>query len=313
MQGFAESALEHVFKLVFEREPAELPHELACFPKVVELHKTLIDIRETARAFSEGNISRRITSRGYISGGFKSLQANLKHLTWQVRQVENADFSQHVSFMGEFSESFNNMTARLKSSLKELEASEARFRYMACHDPLTGALNRQHFSSDGQRLLQEMAESGQPFALLMLDLDKFKKLNDTYGHQAGDAALVHVVQQVKRTLREDDLVYRYGGEEFVVIIVAEPYSQVLEIAERIRATIESSPLFWEDSFIPVTASFGGCVAESAATQQNFSHLVKNADKNLYLAKEGGRNRVVCTICDKLPKRRRRDASGFSPA
>jgi two-component system cell cycle response regulator len=156
-------------------------------------------------------------------------------------------------------------------------------------DPLTGAGNRRAFD---EALGHEMARAkrhGQPLGLVMLDIDHFKRVNDTYGHQGGDDVLRAVAATVRATLRDGDLLFRYGGEEFAVLL---PYAQgpgVVTAAERLLRAIEGAPVRVSTSEVKVTASAG--VASVLPSDGDGDALVARADAALYEAKKAGRNRV----------------------
>jgi diguanylate cyclase (GGDEF)-like protein len=175
------------------------------------------------------------------------------------------------------------------AALKTLQVLE-RTKNMAVRDGLTGLYNRREFD----RLLAQTASredrAGGRFALLLLDLDHFKKLNDTYGHPAGDAALKHAADLLQSRLRQGDQAARYGGEEFVAILQAAVEEGATNLAERVRRAIETEKLIVDDARIRLTASFG--VAVWPGDGKAPAELVAAADRALYSAKEGGRNRVV---------------------
>ncbi len=158
-------------------------------------------------------------------------------------------------------------------------------------DALTGAHNREYL---GERLRSELAYAMRhrtELAVLLLDLDHFKKVNDTYGHPAGDAVLMAVSSAIKSRLRAEDVLARYGGEEFVVILRAGNIGEARVASERIRETIEALPIVFEGHRIPVTASIG-CATISCAGQFAPEAMIAVADRRLYAAKNAGRNRVV---------------------
>lgn len=129
-----------------------------------------------------------------------------------------------------------------------------------------------------------------PLACLMLDIDHFKQINDTFGHAAGDAVLKQLAEILRRTSRAEDRVFRYGGEEFVAILTNAPLKIAVQIAERLRAQVEEARFGWEGQTIPVTLSIG--VAGASGKEQDGQGLIQAADAALYLAKKNGRNRVV---------------------
>lgn len=153
-------------------------------------------------------------------------------------------------------------------------------------DPLTGLRNRREF----ERVLSAVERvSAQPMTLIYVDLDHFKKLNDTLGHPAGDAALKHVARLLEAAVRDRDLVARIGGEEFAVWLPGTGLSAGWEVAERIRRSIADKPLKWNGSVYPLTTSCG--VASCPELVGDVMNLPAAADAALYRAKELGRNRV----------------------
>lgn len=157
-------------------------------------------------------------------------------------------------------------------------------------DALTGIANRRHFE---WRLSEEVERARRykyPLSALMLDLDHFKQINDTYGHQVGDTVLQQVAQRLKHSLRRTDFLARYGGEEFVILAPQTPSERALVLAERIRQVIAKSPIPVADNLqIHITVSVGVAVFPDHA--QNEIGLVRAADAALYKAKQLGRNRV----------------------
>lgn len=133
---------------------------------------------------------------------------------------------------------------------------------------------------------------GPPASLLMLDIDHFKKVNDTYGHQAGDVVLSNVAGLIRDTLRETDLFARYGGEEFVLLATGTEQDGALILAERLRTLIEGAVFTHGNNWIAVTISIG-IGAWDASVKEDFEELIRRADSALYRAKEQGRNRY-CT-------------------
>jgi diguanylate cyclase (GGDEF)-like protein len=160
----------------------------------------------------------------------------------------------------------------------------------AVRDGLTGLYNRRAFDEMlGRELARHERQSGR-MALLLLDIDHFKALNDTLGHLAGDAALRHVARTVLQALRKGDLPARYGGEEFAAILPGTDENGALKLAERVRKALEGGQTVFEGARIAVTASFGTAVWP--VDGQEMDALVAAADRALYAAKEAGRNRVV---------------------
>ena len=156
-------------------------------------------------------------------------------------------------------------------------------------DGLTGAFNHKHFQKKLKKEIWRAKRSGNPFSLLMFDIDHFKKFNDNYGHQIGDEVLKHISGIVKKNLRKIDIFARYGGEEFVIILPETSKQGALVAAEKTRLLIEKKPLIIKDDIYPVTVSIG-CATFPEDGEDN-NALIKKADEALYRAKQDGRNCV----------------------
>jgi two-component system cell cycle response regulator len=175
---------------------------------------------------------------------------------------------------------------------RKLGETLAKLQQMATRDALTGLLNRREF----QRILEEetvrSTRFGHPFALVMVDIDHFKKINDTHGHQVGDEVLKHVASLLGGQLRAVDRVARYGGEEFAILMIETDRKQAIEGMERLSALLAETPCIVPKSglTIPVTLSAG--VAELPHDAANGEGLIALADAALYAAKKAGRNRIM---------------------
>jgi diguanylate cyclase len=161
-------------------------------------------------------------------------------------------------------------------------------------DGLTGLLNRRALDEELRRCLAELQGQGRPAALLMLDVDHFKRFNDTFGHVAGDQALIHVADTLRTQSRATDIVARYGGEEFTVVFTAATAALVRERAEGLRTAIGRRTVAYDGREMQVTASAG--LAE-ASPDDTASDWIKRADAALYAAKRGGRNCAYIAMND----------------
>jgi diguanylate cyclase (GGDEF)-like protein len=180
---------------------------------------------------------------------------------------------------------------QLTQSHAALESKQQELSYLATHDALTGLRNRRAFLQEAEhelgRALRYPCETG----ILVADLDHFKRVNDQYGHPAGDAVLRHFSGLLKGQLRDSDIAARLGGEEFIVLLPGTGAAGSAAVAEKIRQAIESAPVVFEGKRIDITASLGvSCLpAHSACT---IEALYGQADQALYAAKTNGRNRVM---------------------
>lgn len=162
----------------------------------------------------------------------------------------------------------------------ELSKMYEEAKEYSLHDPLTGLANRRMMEVDLERGLALAHRSGRPFSILMMDIDHFKKYNDTHGHPAGDRLLAASAKVLTEEVRGADLVARYGGEEFIVLLPDTDLDGALNTAEKIRKAVSES--------LGVTVSLG---AATYRKEEKTEELINRADKALYRAKEGGRNRV----------------------
>ena len=170
------------------------------------------------------------------------------------------------------------------------EQTEMALRRAATHDVLTDVLNRREFISRAEQLLQRLAVTRTAATVMVIDLDFFKKINDTHGHPVGDQVLVMFAAMAKSTMRASDLLCRYGGEEFVVFLPGVGQRRALEIAENIRARCAEIVLVTERGTLRPTVSIG--VASAPFSGRDLPSLIAEADEALYLAKSEGRNRVA---------------------
>jgi len=172
-----------------------------------------------------------------------------------------------------------------------LEAAyhEEIYRLMTT-DALTGAANRRVYQGELTRRFHEAQRYHRPLAILVLDLDRFKRINDTFGHLFGDQVLRRLGALVTVEKREGDTFCRYGGEEFALIMPETALDDARHVAERIRAAVEAATFEYEGKVTPVTVSIGAAECEPGLASPE--DLVRVADERLYAAKEGGRNRVV---------------------
>lgn len=181
----------------------------------------------------------------------------------------------------------------LKESRDEVSRQADELQFLASRDPLTGLLNRRSFFDSAVGAFETAHQHGKAISCMMADIDFFKKINDNYGHAIGDQCIQMFARVLQSTLRDTDLICRYGGEEFVVILQGNPLEQAVEAAERVRRAVESC----EGLPAPMTGSFG--VSSISLEPSDLADLIEQADRALYASKQNGRNRV--TRFDETPE------------
>jgi diguanylate cyclase (GGDEF)-like protein len=165
-----------------------------------------------------------------------------------------------------------------------------RLEYLSQHDALTGLLNRRAIESLMDKEVQRLHRFGDPFALLLIDVDHFKRVNDRMGHAAGDMVLSTVSAVLQAQAREVDHVSRFGGEEFCVLLPRTDSEGALQAAERFREAVLATVVPWADETLCVTVSVG--VAATSDPTEALHSILRRADEALYRAKAEGRNRVI---------------------
>lgn len=218
----------------------------------------------------------------FIGGIFEPLESLTKAQT-AAAFVFNAFLSfQLIVWMSHF------FVLGYKATLDDLEDKNASLDVEASIDPLTKLYNRRTMEAALAKALEEARKSGEMFSIVMSDIDFFKKINDTYGHDCGDVALVGVAEILKACVRDGDTVCRWGGEEFLLLVKGNR-NVAITVAERIRSRIENNVVEYEDAQIRFTMTLG---ISTYAPGYSLESLLVQADENLYYGKEHGRNQVV---------------------
>ncbi|MFA7632101.1 MAG: GGDEF domain-containing protein [Thiohalomonadaceae bacterium] len=208
------------------------------------------------------------------------------HLNLPDSELGELSISRDTQFseqeLAQFESLLDTLVYPLRNALHYHEA-----RLSAHRDHLTGVPNRAALDEQLQREVTHAQRHQQALSLLVIDIDRFKKINDRHGHLAGDMVLRSVAQLIKKGLREDDLLFRYGGEEFVALLQATSTDGAAIVAERIRSLINAAICTYGDKTIKVTVSIG----MATLARESSDKLFERADQALYTAKQQGRNQV----------------------
>jgi len=234
----------------------------------------------------------------------RSIVTPLERLTGAADHIAAGDLTIQLPVvqrdeLGRLTEVFNQMTENLRRSHDEFEAASQTLQKqnklletLSITDSLTGLYNRKKLDDILADQLARFKRNQRSFAVLLLDIDHFKRLNDTYGHLAGDQVLTSVARTFSSSIRNIDFAARYGGEEFVIVLPETAISAAREMAERIRQQVRGASYQFNDQSIAVTLSIG--VADSRSGDETADAVLARADNMLYEAKRTGRNRVHCT-------------------
>jgi len=230
----------------------------------------------------------------------RGLSRSLSGLTRAVKRMQKGELRQEVPVQGKdevaaLASAFNAMSAQLAQSHEELNTSHAtileqaeQLRELSIRDALTQLYNRRHFDEQANSLFNQAVRHKRPLALVICDIDHFKKINDTYSHATGDTVLRHVGNILRKHMRLSDLVARYGGEEFVMAFPETAGPQAAALCDKLRTLIEAFPWHEVHPDLKVTMSMGVYADIAAGSAET---MLQKADALLYRAKETGRNRV----------------------
>ncbi|MBK8285557.1 MAG: GGDEF domain-containing protein [Ahniella sp.] len=183
------------------------------------------------------------------------------------------------------------MIATLGIALMAKDRLQTELERLAAVDPLTGVANRRSFEAEAERTLLAAGRRKMSVSLLLIDADHFKRVNDRYGHEVGDNALLTIVTALKGSLRASDLLGRYGGEEFAALLPDADQAAAMHVAERLRAAVEISEFAFAEHPIPLRVSIGVATVTPEQGESKLNSLLRHADLALYAAKAAGRNRV----------------------
>lgn len=196
------------------------------------------------------------------------------------------DKGRHLGFLG------------IATDITERRATERRLFELATTDALTRLWNRRHFAEQAEKAMFRARRYDEHACIAMIDIDHFKRINDAYGHAAGDVVLHQVAQALNKMLRKSDFMCRWGGEEFSVFLVNTDPNEAMQVAERMRQTVMQLAVYHEGAEIPVTISTG--LSDCLSCDLSLDVILSRADKALYAAKTAGRNRVEALWSDTAP-------------
>lgn len=213
----------------------------------------------------------------------------LKDILTQTLKNTRGELEQKVL---ERTHAITEVNQKLAIEVEERKRAQKEAELLSRIDPLTGLLNRRHFSHLAQLEFERAIRYKHPLSLIIFDIDFFKRVNDTFGHQIGDKALVHITRVFQQQARNSDVLARYGGEEFINLLPETTHAEAEQAAERLRQMIQQADMLINGQILTLTVSIGVANITPPDTIENLEELLKQADEALYQAKNNGRNRVV---------------------
>jgi diguanylate cyclase (GGDEF)-like protein len=253
-------------------------------------------LAEEAGQIAEGRLGRQVDVRSgdeieELAFAFNAMSGRLQTTDERRNSAIHAleDARQHLEVrVAERTETLESVNAELREEVEVRKRAEAALAEMARTDSLTGLLNRRAILELLEREAERVRRGGPPFALAMADLDNFKRINDTYGHDVGDEALVHVARRLEKTVRAQDVIARWGGEELLIFLPATSLEGALLATEKVRRAVAEGPHTVGGQELPLTMSLG---VASTGPGTSLRTCIQQADAALYRAKAEGRNRV----------------------
>lgn len=259
---------------------------------VLDTSNRLVDFNPRSRnIFSEIKDSSVGSFAENIFSAHSDLVKMIQKNSSEILTLQNGNFSYRCSMMPLYypKEKLVGKVITIQD-YTQTAAMVKQLSDLATLDFLTGIYNRRHFYELAEKEISRTERLNKQLSLIILDLDEFKLINDTLGHSAGDFVLTFIVHLFQKRLRKYDIIGRFGGDEFLILLPETGIDEARALAEELRSAMEQSEIHYEDQIIKITASFG--VANlSLEDSSPFEDLVKRADKAIYIAKDSGRNRV----------------------
>mgnify|MGYP000326529644 CR=1 FL=1 len=238
----------------------------------------LVTNHSTFYTMDQNNFLIDIPYNNITNSQFKSMQQNVTIVPFNLEKEQVCIFIYDNTSLSETNVKLND----LNNELKELSHK----------DYLTGLYNRRFFAEEAARAIALTLRNNSQFSIITMDIDKFKNINDTYGHAAGDMVIINVAEKLKELIRKSDIPARFGGEEFVLLLYDISSTNAMKVAENMRKLVENLEIHYENEIIKFTISFGVAQFDTFKDDNNIEHTIVRADKALYEAKKSGRNKVV---------------------
>jgi diguanylate cyclase (GGDEF)-like protein len=288
---FLENNIETNEPLTLQKTIQYLNENDTVFEKINYEEDSLNEFFEHLKEKYKDVASQSINSYKETNESFKIIAQKHKEVILDCSDESKIDISSIQSKFNEIQEHMISEITKANDKISQLSKQIKHLEEESNIDPLTKTFNRRALNNYLKKIFKKQFSKPQ-LHLLLIDIDDFKKINDTYGHIAGDKILIFIANLLKQTLRDGDKVFRYGGEEFVIILNRISPKECNIIANRILKNISSNKLIYKGDNIEVTASIGGTVHKQDDSIDSF---IARADKALYQAKNSGKNRFISVI------------------
>jgi len=238
----------------------------------------LVTNHSTFYTMDQNNFLIDIPYNNITNSQFTSMQQNVTIVPLDIEKEQVCIFIYDNTSLSETNAKLND----LNKELQELSHK----------DYLTGLYNRRFFAEESTRAIAMSLRNNSEFSIVMMDIDNFKSINDTYGHSAGDTIIVAVANKLQELIRKSDIAARFGGEEFVLLLHEISSQNAMKVAENVRSMVQELEIETESYKIKFTISFGVAQFDTFKDDNNIEHTIARADKALYEAKNSGKNKVI---------------------
>ncbi len=260
------------------------------------LQSSLLHLTWQTKKVSEGDFTQHVDFMGEFSAAFNDMVKGLADTREELQKREkdlvkvNNELIQENTERKRIEEKLREANEHLQHRIEEIETLQKQLQDLAIRDGLTGLFNRRYLSETLEREIIRARRASTPVAIIMLDIDKFKNVNDTYGHKGGDVMLQALSNLLSTRTRADDIACRYGGEEFAIVMPGASLQVAQKRAESLRISFMNLKTNYKEHILQATISLG--IAVFPIHGEKGDDVLNHADKALYQAKQAGRNRVV---------------------
>lgn len=267
--------------ITYLMQAMEIAYQEGALPVVMDVHKNLSAVYKSTEDYR--------SALEHFEQYF-ALQKKIFDIE-SDRRLKTIEIVNQVETARKNAEIYELRNVELQKEIEEHKKAQLELEHLATHDQLTGLVNRRHFINLVTQAIEQAQRYKRPFSAMMVDIDNFKNINDTFGHSAGDLILVEIASRMRSVLRKADVIGRYGGDEFAIFLPETSTEGARRLSERLRSAVADQAEMVEGVSLPVTVSIG-VTSYLTNTDTNINLILQEADKALYISKYTGRNRVT---------------------